>query len=284
MKNVFHYVFILILICGFVVVQDGYANIWIDEDFEDGVAFGPAGVDIDTYSFNAIANPLNITENGSLSSARAFEGSGSYQLTAGQSVVINEPFQDQANGPIQYLQFAVSVGQIPTTPGTFAELRWNWRLNINVDHSFFVRLDSDGSQVSIVAGEDLATSTSGVLETLTDTNTWTYITIQIQKNANAENDSRTEINQSGVAQGAYFYSSSSTPGVTVVPSGTPDSDGQSNDWSLTVSDGEVFIDDVYWEGGMTDALDGSMSVPPDTDNIRPLDKAPPVSVPDWNQY
>ncbi|MCA9438651.1 MAG: hypothetical protein KC978_22895 [Candidatus Omnitrophica bacterium] len=284
------FAFILLLVI-WVIPNGAQANVWIDEDFEDGVAFGPSGVDTDPYSFNALANPIPITATGQLSNERAYLGSTSYKISAGEGVTISEPFQDPANGPFQYIQFAVSLGEIPSTPGTFAELRWNWLLNLSVDHSFYIQFQSDGSEVTMVAGEDLAGSTSGVLGTFTDANTWKYITIQLQKNATPENDSRAVINQSMIPQGAYFYASSSTPQVVVSPAiGTPDSTANAKDWSLTVTDGSLFIDEVYYEGAMTDALDGTMGVPVEEANrIRALDSPeltaiPPSSVFNWKLF
>lgn len=52
------------------------ANVWIDEDFDDGSAFDSG--DIDTYSSDQpIPNPLNLTHTGNVSTVRSFSGTNS---------------------------------------------------------------------------------------------------------------------------------------------------------------------------------------------------------------
>ena len=268
---------VLLSILGvFVLVAGGAnANVWMDESFDDAQAFAPVSdgsgsVDdgVDLYSYNAIGNALSITDTGAISSARSFNGTSSYVLAAGQSVTAASPYQDQGNGPFQYFQFAVSLGSIPSTAGSMGSFTWDWDTD---GTPFALKVDfvSNGTSVDIVAGLD--GGSTATIDTLVDTNTWTYITVQVQKNATAEDDARAS--QTGVAQGAYFYSSSTTAGQTVtIPAGSAINAGG---WTFSVTDGSIYLDEMYWEGGMTGDSTGN-------DNLRPFDNTSAVE--GWTQY
>jgi len=248
-----------------------FANVWMDENFDDGTAFD----DVDVYSYNANTNPVNLTANGTITTSRAFDGTYSYQLSAAQSVYVTQPYQDQKNGPFQYFQFAVSLGSIPSA-GDVGIFRWNWTLD-TLSYSFYVKFVSDGSIVNIVAGEDSVGSTSATIGTITNTIDWKFITVQVQKNTAADNDTRPEVNQTGVTHGAYFYVNSKTPGLSI-PLGTADVSDTAKDWSIIVSSGSLFLDTMYWEGGLPSAY-----VPPDKNElIKDLETGSPVS--DWMIY
>jgi len=259
-------VFVILFAAGF-----SSANVWLDEQFNDEVAFD----DVDTYSYNALANPLNVVDTGAIASDRAFDGTRSYVLSAGQSVYVTEPYQDQANGPFQYFQFAASVGSIPAS-GTMATFRWDFTLN-DIRHSFFIHFVGTGSAVNLIGGEDLAGGTvsrSFLIDTIPDTSTWKFLTVQIQKNGTAEDDSR--LGQTAVPQGAYFYSSSTSPAgnVPLYNAGTMNDKGHA--WVIDVTSESLYLDNMYWEGGMTGALDD--------DNLRALDTGVPTNVEDWKLY
>jgi len=248
-----------------------FANVWMDENFDDGIAFD----DVDVYSYNALANPVNLTHNGTITTSRFFDGTYSYQLSAGQSVYVTQPYQDQANGPFQYFQFAVSLDSIPS-PGDVGIFRWNWTLD-TLSYSFYVKFVSTGSIVNIVAGEDSVGSTSLVIGSINDAQTWKFITVQVQKNTAADNDTRPEVNQTGVAHGAYFYVNSKTPGLSIAL-GTADLSDKAKDWSINVSSGSLFLDTMYWEGGLPSAY-----VPAGINElIKDLETGLPVA--DWMIY
>jgi len=253
----------------------GSANVWMDENFDDSIAFGPvsngsgsADDGIDLYSYNTIANALNITANGAITSTRAFTGANSYQIAAGQSVSAATPYQDMANGPFQYFQFAVNVDSVPAA-GTMSTFRWNWTMD-STAYSFYVNLVSTGSAIDVVAGEDAAGTTSATIATI-GANSWQYITVQVQKNAGTQDDSR--LGQTGIAQGAHFYCSSGTAGLSVPFTGTTVTAGT---WSLSVASSSIYIDSVYWEGGMTGDSTGN-------DNIRDLATGS-TPVDNWMMY
>jgi len=258
------FIFAFLLLLNFT-----FANVWMDETFDDGIAFD----DLDTYSANTLTKPVILTQSGAISTDKFFNADYSYKLSAGQSIFITEPYQDQTNGPFQYFQFAVNVGSIPPA-GEMAIFRWNWNIN-SVNYSFFVKFVSDGSKVDIVGGEDLAGSSSQVIDTLLGTSQWRYITVQIQKNSSLENDNR--IPQTLVPHGVYFYSTSTTPqfSIPLVAAAITDT---AKDWSINVTSGSLYLDDMYWEGGMSNTGYEQYS------NLRPLDQSIPASSTDWKLY
>ena len=94
--------------------------------------------------------------------------------------------------------------------------------------------------------------------TIENTLDWRYITIQMQKNQTDETDSRTG---QTLSRGMRFYVDSFIPGLELtLPTTTTDATGQ--DWSLQVTEGSLYIDDFYWEGGMTNGDEGSSNLRP----------------------
>jgi len=272
------------------------ANVWMDESFDDNVAFGPssdgsatAEDGLDLYSYNALSNPLSITHTGAISSARAFNGTQSYVLTAGQGVAVNLPYQDPQNGAFQYLQFAASVGSIPAS-GTMAQLIWDFELN-SIDHRFFVAFVSNGSSVDLVAGESKATTAPNtIIGNIPDTNTWRYITLQVSKNIAGATDPGENTSDPGrfavefVPQGCRFYVNSDTAGLAVPAAGTVQGPADpAGAWIVDVTSGSLYLDSIYWEGGM----DFNSSTPAGADNPRDRVSGTPfdlLSVDDWQLY
>jgi hypothetical protein len=242
------------------------ANIWIDENFDDNAAFDSG--DLDTYHFEALTSSVVVTHNGALSSAQIFNGTRSYLLSAGDSVSVTPPYSKQGNGAYQYHQFAILAESIPGA-GTMAEFRTNWAYDVAdaTKYSYFVRLVSTGSAINIIAGEDQQGSFSQQIGTL-DTSTWKFITVQMQKNIGTEND---PVTGQSLSQGMRFYCSSTTPGLAITYPGTAPFD-HAKDWKIEVISGGLYIDDVYWEGGLTNEAERK---------LRPLDK---TDVADWNMY
>lgn len=262
-----------------------FANIWIDEDFTDGQAFDATA--LDPFHEAVLTTPISFSANtGAISSDKAWDStvsSYSYKLEAGQALSVDAGAYDApTNGAMQYLQFAVNIGEIPAA-GTMAEFRWNWVLGTaDPTYSFYVQFVSNGSSVDLLAGEDTTTSTSGTIATLSNTTDWVYVTIQIQKNNGTvdDNDATRNIAQTGIARGAYFYASNTTAGFTVPiadGSGTVDA---SQDWSLAVSSGSLYIGDFYWEGGIDPANWPYCAGCEAAENVRALDN--PTDVEDWD--
>jgi len=236
------------------------ANVWIDEDFDDSMAFD-AGA-IDTYDSSPPPSPglTFAAREGILSTARALNGSYSYLLEAGQSLAVDATaYENPTNGAFQYLQFGVSPGAIPA-PGTMAELRWNWRI-ASIDYSFFVQFQSTGSDILLIAGEDLAGSSSETIATFSDTASWKYLTLQFQKNAAPATDSRTG---QTVSQGMRFYINDSTPKLELPLPGNGAQGDTGLNWSIRVDSGSLYMDDFYWEGGMTNGGEAN-------GNLRPFE-------------
>jgi len=262
------FVFAFLLLLNFT-----FANVWMDETFDDGIAFD----DLDIYSANTLTKPVILTQSGVVSTDKFFNADSSYKLTAGQSIFITEPYQDQTDGPFQYFQFAVNVGSIPSA-GQMAIFRWNWDYDGNdiTDYSYYIKFQSTGSAVDIIAGEDMAGSTSATIDTLTSTSQWTYITAQMMKNLAAADGDDARTGQTDLPQGMRFYSSSTTPALVILGPATA-AFNKSKDWSFSVTSGILYLDDMYWEGGMTLANPGH-------DNLRPLDQTIPASATDWKLY
>ena len=63
----------MILFLMLFVVSFSYGNIWLDEDFDDGVAFDDVDVYADPF-WSPVTNPVTITHTGSVASSRSFEG------------------------------------------------------------------------------------------------------------------------------------------------------------------------------------------------------------------
>lgn len=265
------------------------ANVWLDEDFEgatvftqlDGASPGEKGWDPD--SANALANPVSSTTGyavtGSVSTDKAFAGDASYQLQTGETIVVGPDYQDPANGNFIIFQFAVNVDPIPAA-GTVATFRWDHDMDDSdpaPDHSFYVRLESDGTTVDIVAGEDLANDPAeeSSIGSLAETTDWAYITVLVQKDGAPTSDSRFPF-LGNVEQGVYFFNSSETAaaGIDFAFDGAATYVGRG--WSFTVDSGSIYLDEMYWDGGKDDT--------PAESNFRPFDseaESSETSVTDW---
>jgi hypothetical protein len=266
------------------------ANIWLDENFEDeevfvqrdGTVAGENGWDTHTTNalLSVVTETTGYTESGAVSSSKAFRGERSYRLGVGEALVVGPEYQDSQNGNFQMFQFAVNVDPIPSE-GVVATFRWDHDMdttNDEPDHSVFVRLESDGSQVTITAGEDLAhdPETSGVIGTLNSTSDWAFITVLVQKSDSSTADSRFPF-LGEVDQGIYFFNSSLTSSFSAGFIGGDPSTYAGRGWSFTVDSGAVYLDEMYWDGGMDDNL-------LEDSRFRPFDlqaDVPPVTVQDW---
>jgi len=255
-KRVTFFLFLFLSIFNFL-----YCNVWIDENFDDGLDFNAS--DIDTFDAGPPTSPaLSFTnEDGSVTTEKAFNGSYSYKLTAGQTLSVGATnYENPKNGPFQYIQFAVSVDSIPASPGSMAKLIWNWNIN-STDYSFYIDFQSTGSAINIVAGESLVFVTSQTIDTITNANDWKYITLQFQKNAISATDNRTG---QTLSQGMRFYVDNSIPKLEILLPGTGVIDDTGKDWSINVTTGSLYLDDFYWEGGMTNGYEAD-------GNLRPFD-------------
>lgn len=276
------------------------ANIWIDETFEDGpftqgngdeLAPTPSS-ELDIYSSNALANTITaspLATTGSVVSSKAFEGGSSYQLDPGDVLSVGSNYQDPGNGNYVIFQFAVNVDPIPVA-GEVGRFRINWDTDTgagaNPDHSFYVKLQSNGTTVDIVSGEDIANGVppETTIGTLADANDWEYVTVIIQNHTAAATYTHAKLpgGSLNLNPGAHFYSTSITPEATINFANV-NSTKAGTGLGFAVTSGVVYIDDIYWEGGM-DAeteVDALALV-----NIRPFDKdgPPPSSVNNWSLY
>lgn len=264
------------------------ANIWLDENFEgenifeqrDGTVAGETGWD--TYSANPlffqVTDTFGYVEMGSLSTDKAFQGDKSYRLGVDQGLGVGIEYQDPQNGNFQLFQFAINVDPIPAA-GTVATFRWGQDMNSlddPADHSFYVRLDSDGSKVTIYGGEDEKHDpiVEGVLGTLDSADDWAFISILSQKDVADTPDSRFPF-LGNVSQGVHFFNSSETPALSIDYIVDFEGAYAGREWNFTVESGAIYLDELYWDGGLDD--DAA------TSNFRPFDlgATTPASVTDW---
>src|SRR5690606_26369647 len=122
---------------------------------------------------------------------KSFNGTNSYEIEVGETLAVGEPYQDQANGNYQLFQFAVSVDPIPAA-GTVGEFRWNFDMDSTtapaVDYSFYVRLESTGTSVNLIGGEDVANVSplESTIGSLASASEFQFVTLMIQKNNASE--------------------------------------------------------------------------------------------------
>ena len=237
------------------------ANVWLDEDFEDGTFNGwdPNGL----AGGPAVTASTGFNVDGQASSVRAFDGLQSWRLVTGENVTVGPEYENPTNGNFQLFQFAVSVAQPFPPPGTtVANFEWRHDQESSAtpdpdffDTTLFVRLESTGSAVNIVAGESTAggSSSGTVIGTLANGTEWKYVTVMIQKDAaNKADPVRFPTMQIGAApageapQGAHFFVGSTTAALSVdlANPGATGENYQSRDWSFQVLDGGVFLDEV----------------------------------------
>lgn len=273
----------------------GNANVWIDEDFEDTPILsqgnGSAGsgtVDpFDGDTLNTQTGTL-ITATGSRSTAKAFAGSASYQLSAGQTFAVADGYDGNQHGDWIYFQFAINVDPIPAAAGPIAE--WNYSNTLDgTEHVFTINVDADGSgnaviSASAVAGvTPLPPSGGSTIATLSSASDWTFLTVQLGVTGPPQADPRDPAQPPARAAGAYFYASSNTPSVTIPITGAGGKDG--NAWSLTVdgaTTASVFIDDLYWEAAREDPPSGPSGQA--NQYLKPFDLTASSSVAEWAMF
>jgi hypothetical protein len=300
------YLFMAFACCALVLAAPGvFANVWIDEGFEDDMAFAPVGVGdgaldegIDLYHdaawfpYNPAA-PLNavLTHTGSISDQRAFFGTHSYQLDAGESIAVVEPYSATGSGSFNYMQFAVNIDGVPAA-GTMASYNWTCIIE-DVTHTWTIDFVSDGSKVDLIASETFqGLGTPTTIGTLNGGPTeWLYLTVLTEMNF-GETDARNGLGP--LDQGIHIFVGSDTPAFQIA--GPPDFpntkvvDRSSRDWSLVVNDGTLYVDEWYWECGFDDQ-NAPFATDVTQENIRPLNFAglpfnavPAADVGKWNLY
>lgn len=262
--------FMVFCVLSTLVVSGAFGNVWIDESFNDGVAFDPG--DLDTYDYTPPTTPpLTMTHTGSVVPFPTFDGVSAYQLAPGQSISVTN-YENKTNGSFQYLQFAASPGIIPMAPQIIATLHFRWSVDAGETqvHDFVVDFFATGSGTVDVRAY-LVPNVPVVIGTYNAANTWHFITLQMQKDTAPASDTTT--GQTNLTQGMRFYCSSTTPGHFVAGPGV--NYDHSMDWTLTTVE-SFFVDCVYFEGGMT--FDATTYA---NRNLRPLNL---TSVEEWIQY
>lgn len=280
---------LLALVITLALAGNAAASVWMDENFDGTAQFvqGDGGPTADpTHTLDPIStNPLTstisavLTQTGSVVSTKAFSGSNSYRLNTGQTLAVGEPYSDQQHGSFHVFQFAVNVDPIPAA-GTVGTFRWNLDTDNDnaptVDNSFYVRLVSTGSAVNVIAGEDVAGSTSTQIGTLASSGAWGFVTVVIQKDPTSP-AAYGNLPAGTYAQGAHFFFNSTTAATVIPIGGTPSvPQFRGRNWAFTVDSGSVYLDDVTWEGGM----DGDAG----NSRLQPFNTAPVSSVNDWNMF
>lgn len=281
----------------------GWANIWMDENFDGTAIFvqgngggdtvSPPNATLDIYSYNTVANSISnvLTQTGEKVTSKFLDGTACYRIQAGQTLAVGTAYQDPRNGNFQIFQFGINVDPIPSA-GDVAIFRYNWDTDDTTgpspDYSFYVKLVSTGSAVNIIAGEDVKNSPADEAQigTLNSASEWKFITLVMQNSTDPATYPSENLppghTLNNVAESVRFYCSSTSIGHTVAMTGNgPNKKGLG--WAFTVSNGTVYVDTIYWEGGMdnTTFID-------DTDeakiNIRPFNYAGTTSVSNWSLY
>lgn len=286
----------MMLVILFCFTSIGLANIWMDENFDGtsifvqgdggGTSVNPPDATLDVYSYNTLVNQLSsvLTQTGAKVTSKFFDGSACYQIEPGETLAVGTPYQDASDGNFVIFQFAVNVDPIPAA-GDVGIFRFNWDTDDtsgpSPDYSFYVKLVSNGSTVDIVAGEDVANSpaSEATIGTLTSTDEWKFVTMVMQNGTGSQTYTHANLPGGSLTQdeGVAFYCSSTTQGHFVAMSGNGTSKTGLG-WSITVSSGTLYIDTVYWEGGMDgDNTNGAI-------NIRPFDYSGTTAVTNWELY
>lgn len=269
------------------------ANVWMDETFEgtsvfvqgNGVAGGVPGATLDPYAYDTLTSTVTtspLIQTGAQSAAKAFEGAKSYKLESGQTLSAGTQYANPTNGSFQIFQFAINFDPIPSA-GTVAVFRWNFDMDKNnpptVDNSFYVKAVSDGTTVTLKAGEDVAHTvpTETTIGALSATNRWAFISVVVQKDEGSKSHGKIPLVGS-LAQGVYFYNSSWTPSATIPLTGGSYTTFLSRNWSFQATGGAIYIDDLYWEGGMDgDAGNSKLH------DFNLTGSNPPSGIRDWPQ-
>ncbi len=254
------------------------ANIFIDEDFEDGVAWdgsgsGTTGGAVNNFNDNGtsdgaddgtVAAPITVTPTGS----PVIAGPGSpqspsmaYVVPSGSSFTVTPAggFTGDVGGPLQYIQCNLTCDSTGAGVGVVVarmDIPWGGGTPAN----FYVELVSDGAGgADVRVGEDGGTlagfGPTSIGTPITAAGDWRLVTIGINKNFSGGGGSDEPDPTLGIVvpEGtALFWSAS--------PAGTPDATygfgaalvGSTGLSFATVAGTDAVIDDVYWEGAMTD--------------------------------
>ncbi len=278
------------------------ANIFIDEDFEDGVAWDGSGSTttggaVNTFSDNldgntvadpSVGTPLTVVPVGSpvvAAGGSPQTPSMAYAVPFGSafSVTPMGGFTGSAGGPLTYVQFNItgdSTGAVAST--VFARLDIPWgTVAAEPVANFYVQLVSDGSGgATVEVGEDGGALTgfgpTTIGTPIAAAGDWKLITVGINKNftGGGVSDETDPVLGITVPEGtALFWSAS--------PVGSPDAVypfsaalGESDGLIFTVPSGtDAVLDDFYWEAAMTPG-----AFPDNSPNRMILDTSLPVEL------
>jgi hypothetical protein len=290
MRNPFFCAKVLASIVAFsFTASTAMANLWIDEDFEEATVFiqgdgagvgavSPANATVDVYDADGTpaVNTTNfITATGALTTSKAFQGSGSYELAAGESIVVADGYDGQTNGDMILFQFAVNVDPIPATAEQIATFTYDRTLG-GTNTEIFVNLAADGAgNVEITGGQNAPTPETLTLGSLSSGSDWEFISVAFINGGGGNfTDDRPNVPISAAATGAQFFVSSTTPaGTTSFAGGAQDANG----WSIEVDSGTsavLYVDNLYWDSGEDELVNSA---------VDPFDSVPgtPSSVIDW---
>ncbi|HOR29108.1 MAG TPA: hypothetical protein PLG73_13910, partial [Candidatus Sumerlaeota bacterium] len=158
------------------------------------------------------------------------------------------------SGPVQIFQMAVSLDQVPAAAGEkFAEWRVPWSraddpgtpADETLNYTFYMKFISDGANgVLVIAGQegDNPTPATGIGRTTANEVKWIMLTFVYNRSGAPQEDPHLGT----IPPGAHFYGSSVSSGLSFATE-----PGGGTGWpSFEVHDGVVYVDDVYWEGGL----------------------------------
>jgi hypothetical protein len=310
MKKVSLILLSLLLLC----LGSAFANVWIDENFDgtgpssptywvqgdgQGPSVSPTDSTLDLYNSSwavgGAPGPLggvtitasSLTQTGAQVTTKYFDPTSCYEIESGELVSVGRNIIAPANGAFVILQFGVNVDPIPAA-GTVGIVRYDWDTDTtsgsSPDYSFYVKLVSDGAKVDLIAGEDVTNSSSppeSTIGSLTSATEWKFVTMVMQNNTGSAVYTHANLPGGSLTQneGMAFYCSGTAP-YFIAMSGNG-GNKHFEGLSFSASNGTIYIDTLYWEGGM----DNTTYVITSEINIRKFDYAgSPSSVGDWNLY
>ena len=286
----------------------GLANVWIDENFDGagpsippiwvqgdggGSAVIPADATLDVFVAGGALGGITITgsplsQTGTKVTSKYFDGPACYEIETGELISVGGNVCNPRNGAFIVLQFGVNVDPIPAA-GNVGEFRFNWDTDDTLpstEYSFYVKLVSDRSKVDINAGEDVKNPLSSPVKIgeLASATEWKFITMVMENNVPSATYVHANLPGGTLTQneGVAFYCSSETQGHFVAMTGNT-GNKKVTGLTLSASGGTIYIDTLYWEGGMDN--DPAWGVDKTQINIRKFNYAgAATAVNDWNLY
>ncbi len=268
----------LVVTCFVALASASRANLWVEENFDVGVAWDHAasnatGGALDAFAASGLDGSGNptvtidttaVSDTGAVSADCGFASANSYKMDAGQGFELDAG-DDPTNGGLHIVQLCVGVANVPAGAGTVMG-----RLDLpftfdDTAHNIYVEVVSDGAGgADLVGGEDVAINQSGMLLSSMSTDEWIVLTIVITSDGLPQSDSRLGFSMD--ALGIQFYAASAAPQLELTPNDPEYGAGigsarLTGNLSVGVSNGTVYVDAVHLESDLNNAPDNEAQAP-----------------------